>query len=69
MIHGSFQALEVLLRLVGQPPAIAACQGLAALEDLDGFADLPAAVKRDCQSMLTSAKHNFVRRCGRVNDH
>ena len=56
MIHGSLQALEVLLRLVGQPPAIAACQGLAALEDLDGFADLPAAVTRDGQSMFAVSK-------------
>lgn len=31
-------------------------KGLAALEDLDGFADLPAAVTRDGQSMVAFHK-------------
>ena len=31
-------------------------KSLAALEDLDGFADLPAAVVRDCQNMFALSK-------------
>ena len=62
MSRAHFKHLKCFFNWLGNRRPSQSAMGLAALEDLNGFADIPAAVKRDCQSMIATATNIFVMR-------
>ena len=52
----AFKHLKCFFDWLGKRQPSQPAKGLAALEDLNGFVDLPAAVVRDCQNMFALSK-------------
>ena len=52
----AFKHLECFFDWWGNRRPSQPAKGLATLEDLDGVADLPATVTRDCQNMFALSK-------------
>ena len=52
----AFKHLNCIFDWLGKCQPSQLAKGLAALEDLNGFVDLPTAVVRDCQNMFALSK-------------
>ena len=52
----AFTHLKCFFDRLGKRQPSQLAKGLAALEDLNGFVDLTAAVVRDCQNMFALSK-------------
>lgn len=52
----AFKHLNCFFDWLGKCQPSQPAKGLAALEDLNGFVDLPRAVVRDCQNMFALSK-------------